>query len=139
MELIVAFDATEESKNALRSAIQMARRTGAKVTAVHSVEQSVSETETDGGHPIIEGLDTAVERGDRVIQHARDLAGELDYDIETDVAYGSPADTVIDYATTREEAAIYVGHRSFAAGKPAVGSVAQRLIRDSPVPVTVVN
>lgn len=140
MELIVAFDATSESKKALRSAVELSQEMQADVTALHAVEKGVSETQYDaGGHPIIEGFDTAVERGDRVINTAQDIADELDADINTDITYGNPVDSIIEYAQTRENASIYVGHRDIASQQTAIGSVAQRLIQHSPIPVTVVN
>lgn len=139
MELIVAFDASDESKSALKSAIELAKRTDADVTAVHSIQQTVSETETDRGYPIIEGFDDADERGKRVLDDARHVAESADFDITTDVTYGDPVNSVIEYVSDSEDSAIFVGHRAIAAQKSAVGSVAQGLIRESPVPVTVVN
>lgn len=139
MELIVAFDASEESKSALESAIKLAKRTDADVTAVHSIQQTVSETETDSGHPIIEGFDDADERGKRALESAETVAAAHEFDISTDVTYGDPVQSVVEYATGFDDSAIFVGHRTVAAQKSAVGSVAQGLIRESPVPVTVVN
>jgi nucleotide-binding universal stress UspA family protein len=139
MELIVAFDASEESKNALHSAIEMAQRLEGTVTVLHAFEQSVRPTDSGTPGQLIEDFDSAVERSNRIMTSARAIADSLEFDIDTEIVQGNPTDRVLEYTEQHDQSMIYVGHREVAGTKPGVGSVAQRLIRDSPVPVTVVN
>jgi nucleotide-binding universal stress UspA family protein len=139
MNIIVAFDASEESKNALKAGLQLARQTSGTLTAVHSFQKNVIETARGSRNAIIEDFDTAVARSERVIAAAEKIADEQDVDITTKTLHGDPVEKITDYAHGKDDTTIYVGHRKVAATKAAVGSVAQRLIKDSPVPVTVVN
>lgn len=145
MEFLVAVDGSEQSERALRHACEIARAAGADVVVAHAVDPRVYQTEgadeTDrDGALVVEGPDEAEERGQEVLDEARSLAREFEFDPETELLYGDPAVVLADYARERDATGLYVGHRGLSAAHEAMmGSVAKRLLERSAVPVTVVR
>lgn len=79
----------------------------------------------------------AQEHASEVFRHARDIAGEYDTEISTDVEWGPPAKAIIKRAEY-VDTVIIGSHGGTLAERLFVGNVAQTVFRRSPVPVTVV-
>jgi nucleotide-binding universal stress UspA family protein len=148
MHLVVAVDGSPEAEEALAHATDIADATDARITAVHAVDPSVPSDDTDpfGGATerdrqlIVESVETAEERGLEVLETIADVAGNLGYDIDTELVYGDPADAITDYAETVGADAIYVGHRGLSERRETmVGSVAKQFVERAERPVTVVR
>ncbi len=86
-----------------------------------------------------EDLGAAVETlADDVFESARDLASEYDVEIDTAVDVGSPASKIV--AKAEDVDAVVIGsHSGSLHSRLFVGNVAERVVRGSPVPVTVVR
>jgi len=71
------------------------------------------------------------------LDRARTIATEYETDIETEVKVGNPARTILDRADDFD--AIVIGsHSGGLMDRLFVGNVAEKVVRGSPVPVTVV-
>lgn len=138
MVCIVAFDASTESKESLKLALEQAEEKDEHVEVIYSVRKQV-ENEASTGTLIIESMDKAESRAESVLSEAEQIAGEFDASVTTLTKYGNPSETIIDHVNGTNEAMIFVGHRQHASDISAVGSTAQALISKSPVPVTVVS
>ncbi|MFC5368878.1 universal stress protein [Salinirubrum litoreum] len=148
MHLVVAVDGSPEAEEALAHATDIADATDARITAVHAVDPSVPSGDADpfGGATerdrqlIVESVETAEERGLEILDAIEDVAGNLGYEIETELVYGDPADAITDYAETVDADAIYVGHRGLSERRETmVGSVAKQFVERADRPVTVVR
>jgi len=149
MEFVVAIDGSAESDRALDHAVEMATATGAELTAAHSVDPDVYDR---GGneHPssqsgfedrlIVESVGDAEARGERLLGDALERASDAGLEIDTELLYGDPVETVPDFATTEGYDGIFVGHRGLSDEHERVlGSVAKGVVERSSLPVTVVR
>lgn len=82
--------------------------------------------------------DAAEEHAADLFERAREIADAYDAELETDVAWGTPAKVIVERATGFD--AVVIGsHSGSLADRLFVGNVAQKVFRHSPVPVTVVR
>lgn len=149
MNLIVAVDGSEPSDRALEYAIELTDATGGTVTAVHAVDpqvyeqrasQPITDPEAVDQQFILEAVDDAEERGERLLEQTAESVGE-EHDLDTELLYGDPVESIAEYAANRDDVdGIVVGHRQLADSYERVlGSVAKGLVERGPVPVTVVR
>lgn len=138
--IVVGVDATAESRGALTKAADLAEKVGASVIAVHVRNEpsfaAIGEVAVDA---------VAIERTlDEVEASTRDhvstvMAGRrLGWHLE--VTMGDPAVELIRIAVEHRAGAIVVGGRGHGVvGGLVLGSVAQKLVRKSPVTVLVMR
>ena len=82
--------------------------------------------------------EAAREQAAPVLDRAREIAASHGVDVETDVAWGNPAKVIVDRAADFDM--VVVGsHSGSLADRLFVGNVAQKVVRHSPAPVTVVR
>lgn len=149
MNLLVAIDGSQEAEDALAYAIDVAEAMDGSVTTVYAVDPAVYEeggsepisTFADAdGRLVVESVQDAEERGQRVFDDAIEFAEQRDFDIETELLYGSPVTAITDYAEAEDLDTIYVGHRGRSERMELlVGSVAKGVVERATVPVTVVR
>ncbi|SEW13474.1 universal stress protein [Natrinema salifodinae] len=138
MHLLVALDDSEPGWAALEFACT--EHTEDEITVLHVVDPTES------------GYGAAAHLGpDALLDHQRDAAEELlataedraaDYgcSIAPATVVGQPADAVVDYAATHAVDRIVVGsHGRTGFSRVLLGSVAERIVRQAPVPVTIVR
>lgn len=136
--LVVGVDGTADSLAALGSAAELAEESGATLVVVHVRHESSMAAEGFGV-----GAEAAMSRAlDQVEKTSRErtedvLSGrEIPWRFE--VGFGDPATELIAAARGRKATMIVVGGRSHGViGGLVVGSVAQKLVRHSPVSVLV--
>lgn len=141
MHVLVAVDRSEESHNALLTALDVVDAFDGTVTAVHVVDVD------DEPRPIDDAGDGEPEPtgSDGTLDDAEELAGERGVPLETEVLSGDPVEAIAAYAERRDVDVVYVGHRGLT-GEGAeltdetrgpLGSVARGVIERTQVPVTV--
>lgn len=135
--VLVAMDGSDLAEQALRYALDAHR--DAELTVIHVV---------GGGSPMM-GEATGLALSDRdddgireaaepVFERAEAIAAEHDRTVETLIAAGQPARTIVDHA--KEFDTVVLGtHNSSLADRLLVGNVAKTVFQKSPVPVTVVR
>lgn len=133
MHILVALDRSEESYNALVTAIDIASALDGRITAVHAVDDPASD-----GRP--ESPD-----GEAILDDAAERAAKRDVSIETELLAGAPAEAIPDYAERAGVDVIYVGHRGLSGAgdelsgddRGPLGSIAKGIARRTQIPVTV--
>ncbi|WP_049979429.1 universal stress protein [Halolamina rubra] len=135
--VLVPIDGSEMAERALEYALET--HPEAEITVLHiaGVPSPMMGDSTGLALEIdIEGA--AEERAAEIFDRAREIAEPHGVDLETDVSWGSPAKAIVDRAEGFD--AVVVGsHSGSLADRLFVGNVAQKVVRHSPVPVTVVR
>ena len=136
--VLVPFDASTHSRKALTHALTQFEN--ATVTALYVTHPTAGRiTDTTAVFDILERWDEEVdEHIQSVLEAAEEVATEHDRDILTESAKGRPAEAIVDYADTTETDHIVIG----STGRDGIarlflGSVAETVIRRSPVSVTI--
>ncbi len=134
--VLVPVDGSEQSNAALVYAVELVP--DATITLLHVVDP-VSEMDdpstTDGQY-------TAAQRqtAEQVFEHTRARLDDEDVTVETAIETGSPWREIVDYATEHDVDHVVMGsHGRDGATRLLLGSVAEVVVRRSPVPVTVVG
>ncbi len=148
MHFLVATDGSPESDQALGHAIDVSDAAGADLTVLHVVTPRVY---SEGVEPIrslsdadrrliLENVENAEERGESILEDATAVASESGLDVETELLYGEPVESIVDYADPDVHDGLFVGHRGLSErAESLLGSVANGLVRHAPIPVTVVR
>jgi len=84
--------------------------------------------------------ETIEEEAEELLSKARTQASNHGVEVSTATATGSPADAIVGYADEQAVDLIVIGSRGNTGAKRLLlGSVAERVVRRSPTPVTVVR
>jgi nucleotide-binding universal stress UspA family protein len=81
----------------------------------------------------------ALEAGEHAVAQADELLTQADIEHETEVASGEPANTLIELIENYRCEAVIMGAHGMGESGATFGSVAQALLRHSPVPVMIVR
>ncbi|WP_254525109.1 universal stress protein [Natrinema caseinilyticum] len=138
MHLLVALEDSEPGWAALEFACT--EHADDELTVLHAVDptnSSYGEVAHLGADALLERLrDEATE----LLADAEERAAEDDCAVETAVAVGQPADEIVSYAADNDVDLIVVGsHGRTGFSRVLLGSVAERVGRQAPVPVTIVR
>lgn len=135
--VLVAMDDSEMAEHALRYALEA--HPDAEITVLAVVgEPSVMFGKATAIALADDPDESAREHARPVLDRAREIAAEYDVEIDTDVRSGHPAREILDRAP--EFDAVVIGsHGGKLASRLVVGNVAEKVFRQSPVPVTVVR
>lgn len=144
--LLVPVDGSPLSEQALEFALE--EYDDASIVALHVLDPSdpgySSATEvdvrTEPPHGSEEWYERASTEEERIFDDARELAAEYDADLSTESTTGEPAREIVDYAEENEIDQIVMGsHGRTGMTRLLIGSVAEMVVRRSPVTVTVVR
>jgi nucleotide-binding universal stress UspA family protein len=137
--MVVGVDGTADSLAALSTAAELAVESGALLVVVHVRHESgvvAADSALTGAGPALEDALDEIERMSR--ERAADVLAGRRVSWRFEVALGDPATELI--AAARQAGTIAVGGRTHGVvGGLVLGSVAQRLVRHSPVSVLVVR
>ncbi|NHN61385.1 MULTISPECIES: universal stress protein [Halorussus] len=135
--ILVPVDGSEQSSRALDHAVGHAETYDAAVHLLFVVDVASLPAEVDAA-PVAERLDTY---GERIVAGAADRVGAADVDrIETAVVPGVPHQAILDYADDNDVDLVVMGtHGRTGLDRYLLGSVTERVVRRSPVPVLAVR
>jgi nucleotide-binding universal stress UspA family protein len=138
--LVVGVDGTADSLAALAVAATMAEESGADLDVVH-VRHEAALTAVGGEPGAIAAVNEALDEMEQMSrERASDVLAGGKVHWRFDVSGGDPATELMAAARARKARTIVVGGRSHGlVGGLVVGSVAQKLVRHSPVSVLVVR
>ena len=141
--VLVPIDGSEQSWAALDHALETFA--GERITVLNVVDPMTGiYAGVDGDFYDAGAHERAVERGDELCERALERAeesGDLSSTVvETAVESGRPARTIVEYAEEHDVDHVVMGsHGRSGVSRILVGSVAETVMRRSPVPVTVVR
>lgn len=136
--ILVPTDGSAEGEHALEYAIELARTHDATIRAVYVINAAsygglAMETAWDGI------TDALREEGEAAVERVKELAPP-DVDVETKVLEGSPSRVIVDEAAPENCDLVVMGtHGRGGIDRLLLGSVAERVVRRSPVPVLTVH
>jgi len=136
--VLVAYDGSKQADAALEHALREFPDAEVHVlTVLDPAEATYASTEE---MPAMSSgwYDEATEEADRILEEAREGAG--DREIVTEHVVGRPGRSVVEYAEDNDVDHIVTGsHGRTGVARLLLGSVAETIVRRSPVPVTVVR
>ena len=137
--VLVAVDGSEQAEAAAAYAIETFP--DASHTLLNVVNLGFDHDHVDVEGTYLDEIRTAHEtRAEEILESAAAVAAERGGDVETATAYGTPAAEIVDYADDEGYDQIVMGsHGRSLAARLLIGSVAERVARDSPRTVTLVR
>lgn len=137
--IVIATDGSEYSKRAISYGIELAKISGAMVHALHVVDttSSISQSWTVGKGSIYEILK---KEGEKAISEIKEREEASGIEVKEVLLEGHPSNEIIDFAENNNIDLIVMG----TLGKTGLdrymmGSVAEKVVRGSKVPVLVVR
>ncbi|WP_224333722.1 universal stress protein [Haloprofundus halobius] len=135
--ILVATDGSDPSEAAVDRALDLAKQYGATLHVLSVVDTRVYTDVDVRTEPVFDALD---ERAREIVAPVAETASAADVPVVTDVVHGSPASGIVDYATEHDVDVIVVGtHGRRGVRRMLLGSVAERVVRNSPIPVLTVR
>jgi len=131
-QILFPTDGSEGADVALEHVLDVAERHGASVHVLN-----VADTKRDSVVQLQgEVIDALEEEGEDVVQRAAARATERRVDVVTEVLQGAPDETIVDYADSRDvDLIVLPTHGRRGLPRFLLGSVTERVLRRSPVPV----
>ena len=138
-KILIATDGSEYTKNAVDYGIDIAKNTGAKLFAIYVVD-----TAAFASIPMDAAWESMYEllkqEGDLAIKYVSERAEAEGLEVEGNLIEGHPADEIIRYSEKNSISVIVMG----TLGKSGLdrfllGSVAEKVVRNSKIPVLVVR
>ncbi|VVB55466.1 Universal stress protein [uncultured archaeon] len=138
-KILIATDGSEYTKNAVDYGIDLAKNTGAKLLTIYVVD-----TAAFASIPMDAAWESMYEllkqEGDAAIKYVADKAKAEGLEVEGNLIEGHPADEIIKYSEKNSVSLIIMG----TLGKSGLdrfllGSVAEKVVRNSKIPVLVVH
>jgi nucleotide-binding universal stress UspA family protein len=133
--IVIAYDGSEGSREALAAGVETARATGAVATLVYVRHTPLPIV----GDPFYErSLSKELRRGRDVLAEARVFAADAGVVAETELLEGDPAEQILDLARLRGADLVVVGSRGRGAVAEALlGSVSHAIVHGADRPVLV--
>ncbi len=142
--ILVPTDGSEPSRNAAKTGIELAAAHGATVHALYAVEPIPLGGFTAGSGPASREFGDVVEKqraeGQEAIDELVAMADEHGVTVIESIGYGKPDEEILEYADEEGIDAIVMGtHGRSGVGRFVMGSVAEKVVRKSPIPVVTVR
>lgn len=131
--ILVPTDGSENSEEALEMAIEIARPQGASIHALSVRAQFPSESMGNESHS------DSNDRAEDAISRARAVVEDAGIPFEGTIATGLPHEEITEFVSQNDVDMIVMGTQGRTGLKRVViGSVAEKTIRNSPIPVLTV-
>jgi nucleotide-binding universal stress UspA family protein len=142
-KILCAFDGSDTAIKGLHEAIQLAQACQSKLRVLYVVDSFYPFLDSIELTNFNQVLDAMRERGKSILQQAQDLAQKQGLKVETELTEtlsNKVADVIVKQATTWQASLIVLGthgHRGFS--HFILGSDAEAVVRNSPIPVLTVK
>ncbi|SDR03467.1 universal stress protein [Natronobacterium texcoconense] len=142
--ILVPTDGSEAATTATEEAVDLADLNDAEVHALYVVEPIPLGGFTAGAEPASAGWDDVVEEqraeGATATASVADLAADRSVDVVEAIEHGKPNEQILGYVDEHAIDAIVMGtHGRSGADRLVVGSVTEKVVRKSDVPVLTVR
>jgi nucleotide-binding universal stress UspA family protein len=138
--ILVAVDESPQAAAALDLAIELAKTLSASIVLLHVIDAgSVAAAATEGAATVIEiEIDELQAAGRELLDATSAQVRSAGVAVETMLRDGVPAGTIVDTASRANVDLIVIGtHGRHGVARAFLGSCAEGVLRDSPVPVLV--
>ena len=139
--ILVPVDGSEPSDSAVAFALRMAAEERASVTFAHAVEVTkiIAMTSASAIGPQY-ALDAALQAGREMLAQAQAQATQAGIDADIELLEGDCVSSLLDLAERKKADLIVVGsHGRGGISRALLGSVAEGILRRSPIPVLVTH
>ena len=138
MDVLVPIDDSEPAMQAVEHAVR--EYPDADLTLLHVIDPSIGTYGEGGMYAYDSLLEARRQAADELLENAAEIATDHDGSVERETVVGSPGTEIVAVAETDAVDHIVVGsHGRSGASRVLLGSVAERVVRRAPVPVTVVR
>jgi len=139
--ILIATDGSDKSMKAAEEGIELAKGLGAQVIALNVINEVVIASAVrqlgSDRKEVEEKLKIA---GGKAVDGIKAMGAKVGVTVDTIVRIGAPANAVIDTASAEKADLIVMGsHGESGASKLLIGSVVQKVLYWSPIPVLVVR
>jgi nucleotide-binding universal stress UspA family protein len=133
--VLVTTDGSDHADRGVEHALDLAAKYGATVHVVFVVDER-----RHGTTPAMSSYEAALERveeeGEEIAEDVVEAANELDVPVTVSILRGSPHEEILRYVDAHDVDLVVMGKRGATGVKrPHIGSVTERVVRESPVPV----
>ncbi len=144
--VLIATDGSKHSENAAKMGIELAKLSKGKVTAIYVADigryfAPVSDVGFNMSNELIESIRISVMKaGEDAARRVAEMAEKAGVPGETKVMEGRPAEDIMKFADDADMSVIVIGSiGKTGLEKFLLGSVAEKVVRGSKVPVLVVH
>ncbi len=138
--VLLPMDGSEQARRALEHVL--AEHPDARVTVLHVIDPARATYSAKAGIPPSseEWFDDEEASAERLFEEIRGRAAEAGVSVETVTEVGQPSRIIVEYVEEHDVDHIVIGsHGRTGLSRVVLGSVAERVVRRSSVPVTVVR
>jgi nucleotide-binding universal stress UspA family protein len=134
-QILFPTDGSVGTAHVALQAIDLAEQYGATIHILHVVDEDVRALSEFTG-----SSDELEHRGEQAIERVERMAASHDVEVVTALETGDPATTIVDYAEEIDADIVVLGtHGRSGVERRLIGSVAERVVRQSPCPVMTVG
>ena len=133
-------DGSDQSQHALEHVLS--EHADARITVLHVIDPARATYGAQAGIPPSseEWFEAEEARAEKLFENVREQAREAGVDVTTTTQVGQPSRTIVEYAEDHDVDHVVIGsHGRRGLSRVLLGSVAELVVRRSPVPVTVVR
>lgn len=136
-KVLVPFDSSDPAMEALEVAIE--EYGDGDIIALHVIDPSDSSHGLQGA-AADDLYEQVREDAEERLAEANRRANQQDATVTIAIEEGTPAETIVEYAETNDIDHVVIGsHGRSGVSRILLGSVAESVVRESPVPVTVIR
>lgn len=138
--VLLPMDGSDQAMHAFEHVL--VEHADAKVTVLHVIDPARATYGAQAGIPPAseEWFEAEEARAESLFEGVRERAAEAGLDLETATEVGQPSRVIVDYAAEHDVDHVVIGsHGRRGLSRVLLGSVAELVVRRSPVPVTVVR
>ena len=138
MHVLVPTDGSEPARAALEHAITTFP--DATVTLLHVIDPALTMYRGEMSYDYQRLIKLETERAETFLDAAQEFADEHGASVTTEILVGTPARSIVTFATENDVDQVVLGsHGRSGVSRVLLGSVAEKVVRRSPAPVTVVR
>lgn len=138
MRVLVPIDDSDPARAALEHAVTT--HPDATIMVLHVIDPSLTMHYGEMSYDYERLIDIEEERTESLFETAREIADEYGASIETETVIGKPSRSIVTFTGENDIDQIVLGsHGRSGVSRVLLGSVAERVVRRAPVPVTVVR
>lgn len=134
--ILVPIDGSRVAEAAVDHAIALAEKHDASVDLLFVADTS-QDSVTVVGTDVLDALER---EGEEIVENAADRVESPGLEVSTAVLQGDPAETILDYVIDRAIDVVVMGTQGRTGlTRALLGSVAERVVREAPVPVVTIG